>query len=453
MEHAKALLVSENPTSVEVEWNDQPWCYSYVFGTLARANLTCMRLTTLGLFVVAAAWLAGVLVRRLGAVAAFVAIASLVSWSGVPSLSVSAMCEIPAFSLMMLTGMLVLAHEKSVGRTWLYPLAGVLAGVALAIKLTAVLLIPFVAWVVISEQSDDGFRSVGQRICRRLLPFTLFASITFIVCLLPGDSLQGHFLEPHLKSSLVDKVRKIGPTLEDFLPAAGTCLFALAGLIFVRGGSSSRLVVATGLSLLFMVAVHSVHRPFWWFYRVHFAFPLSVLAGIGAAACIPTSGLWPGIRAFRLLFGLSAGCLFVTTNLPEFWTAFSRESQAPRANEDGMLARISSLGVHDGYGFSYHHILLSRAGRLRVPGLAIVSMKRFWSGDCSDALIFDTVKKFRPVLLVVAEEDANKELWRQWLADGYVRTYASAGDALYVRKDLNPVPEVMTIDQIRRMGL
>jgi hypothetical protein len=356
-------------------------------------------------------------------------------------------------SLMMLAGLLVLAHEKPAGRVWLYYLAGILAGVALAIKLTAGLMLPFAVSVVLSAQPTDQVSTVGRRIRQRFLPFGVAAFTAFVLCMLPGSSLWSHVLDPHLQASGIAEARHIAPSLGDSLPAAGALLFAIAGLFFIGGTATKRLMVAAALSLLLVVVVHSFHRPFWWFYRVHFALPVAVLAGVGAGACVPLDMLRTRSSAFKMLFGLAAGCLFLTTNVPACWSELSRRSRIPQAKEDGILARISSLREHDGFGFSYRNIVVSRAHRLMSPGLTILSKKRHWIGQSEDSKVFTAVAHSHPVFLLLEENQMREPRWRQWLADGYVRTYASGGDVLFVRKDLNPVPEVRTLHQIRAMGL
>ncbi len=455
MEHAKALLVAVAPGRMAQEWNDQPWFYSYVFGTVTKANLFCMRLTTLALFMTAAGYLTAVLSREYGPVAGLAGAVSFLSWGGVPTLALSAMCEVPSASLVLLSGLLVLAHERPGQRAWLFPLAGAVAGLGLAIKFTSGLLLPFPAWVLFWPAQRHDQANFGARVRSRFLPWMLAIVVVFAICMLPGGNTWNRTIVTHLKAGRVAAaMNNYAPGWNDFLPAAGTCALAVAAIIFCRRSDPKRLIVASSLTLVFVAIVHSIHRPFWWFYRVQFALPASVLAGVGLSLCLPSHNGKPTMAAFRTFFGLAACCLGFTTNVMLTWSELSGLCQLPRAKDDPLLTRIKSVRNAAGYGYSYRNILLSRAGRLMVPGLTILSQKRFWVNDLDDARLFDKVSHAQPLVMVLK---TNIELtdtnWLQMVSTNYVRTFTDNNWILYLRKDLNPVPEKISVQRIKDMGL
>ncbi len=456
MEHAKALLVAKQPEMVKSEWNDQTWFYSYIFGRLVRADLTCMRVLTLTLFAITLFYLAIAVSRSHGSLAALVSVVSLLSWAGIPKLAISAMLEVPSASLAMLSGLLVLVHERDHSRAWIYLLAGVLTGVAVAIKLTSVLLLPFTVTALLWRYpGENSWKSLSRQIRLKLLPWGLSSVVVLMLCMIPGHSSLSHVIASHLKASYAvgSGAKQYAPGWEDFLPAAGTCALAAAAFLFWQNVHPKRLAGAAGAAVLIVSVVYSIHRPFWWFYRVHFAFPASILAGVGLSACIPTIKSRPSAAAFRAFFGLAACCLWLTTNCVMGWLELFKLCELHTVRDDAMLAEILSFRSVAGYGFSYEDILLSQAGRLKVPGLTVLAKKRYWTGDITEEEVQDAVIKAKPVLIILNATALEESGWQKITTNDYVRCFTQENSALFVRKDLNPVPEKRSSDRIRAIGL
>ena len=139
MELSKALVVARAPEQLPKVWNDQPWFYSMVFGKVFRsfgflpliprmASLLCVALYC--------GWMRRLMPVTAGPWHHTAGVLLFLTFPSVMSLSVSAMCELPA-TLLGLIGATALFNASGPWRRILLIAGGVLLGVAINIKLTA----------------------------------------------------------------------------------------------------------------------------------------------------------------------------------------------------------------------------------------------------------------------------------------------------------------------------
>ncbi len=152
MEFCKAFLLLKRPGDAATMWNDQPWLYTIVlshlfsfFGSrpgvarvLTLASTGALLLSMLALLPKSVRW-----PGRLACVAFFI------SWTEIPALSVSAMCELPAQAVAITAVALALTGKRE--NSWWRPISsGALFGTALQLKFTAAIVFPAflaAAWV------------------------------------------------------------------------------------------------------------------------------------------------------------------------------------------------------------------------------------------------------------------------------------------------------------------
>jgi len=67
------------------------------------------------------------------------------------------------------------------------------------------------------------------------------------------------------------------------------------------------------------------------------------------------------------------------------------------------------------------------------PRLAVLSLKRFWSGDLTNAGLVAELQKSKPGVVLLAN-DSRERPFEEWLHAEYMMVYQDASHRLYARK-------------------
>jgi hypothetical protein len=214
-----------------------------------------------------------------------------------------------------------------------------------------------------------------------------------------------------------------------------------------------------GLTLV----VFSTHRPWWAYYYVHNALPLCWCAAVGLAALAH----WIRVSGFGLLsvFGLRSSdfrpqtlraahlhphrpthvlaaslmVLFCLCALP--WLGarlYLQESgirQVPKLYNCRALKEIARFRPFTQYLFADQPIYSFHSGIPVPPGLAILSLKRFWTGEMSNARLVSELEANRPGLMLLGN-DPGERCFQALLNGDYQLVYEDAGSRLYALKSI-----------------
>lgn len=444
----KALLWAQGISLYQVVWNDQPPLLTVVLGLAMRAfgaNVVVVRAiaTGFGVSLVAAH---GVVVRAgSGVLAAVTAMLCLASAPGVMALCLSAMLEAPAIG-MALWALYPILRWRNGGRwRWLALSSGLFAA-ALQIKLTALIALPALLVELVSIGPYFNCRAGRWGIVAKwvgMVGVAYTAGSIWLGMVRPAVFFAAHF------SAGVTSQEPSGEGLSFLLSLFrdhwdGLCAAAVSLLVF-RWRKDRASVRFPLIWLATATVVHSVHRPWWSIYLLHFAIPLSWIAGVGVARMVEEIGSRPVApagarfgRQWRLAsLAVTAGLLFVF-GAQRLWNFQTDLRHSPKIQDSRLILGMRRHFHETQWVYARDSMLPFHAGLPILPELAVLPAKRFWSGQISNAAIGSLLRRERPEQLLLLDREA-----RDCLIDDFVRQdyRAVRGDGrltLYVRRDLRP---------------
>lgn len=177
-----------------------------------------------------------------------------------------------------------------------------------------------------------------------------------------------------------------------------------------------------GTLLLTVSATHLVNRPFWYYYGLHFAIPISILTGISLGkvtmslmrACegntVRQVVLKPGFivnwytvaRASALTLILSGVIVYSANRLAFEWL---RLRAAPKVNEYFMVRLLkANAPATNRWLFTEDLMYAVHAGLIVPPEVAIIPAKRRWSGQISEEYVEQQLLRYLPGQIYLSSE-------------------------------------------------
>jgi hypothetical protein len=444
MEVAKSLQFLLHPQNVGKMWNDQPPFFS-MFGAMVfqvfgpSMNASRMAIVILGLLMPLVWSIYSCQLDRKWAGP----IAVLLLWFAVPDYFAAFMLEAPAYSVGTAALLPLLICKQS--RLTLL-ISAFIASLALLIKLTAAfaLVVPFM-WLLQRNWRYAlgwGVGAVGLTFCASLvLPGWSWADMRASHLNFANDQIWQYHLE--------------GRT---YAEAWFICLLAIFSVAsrYVKGQLGP--IVPWISAALAAILVHLLHRPFWHYYNVHLIAPLAVLAGVGLL------DLWRSLERASVsnlerttLTGVaSIVCLLW------FWQRETQIADIQRGSiiisKSPIVAKLRSLGESGHSAFSMSPLWTFTAGQVQTPPeLTVLPLKRFWSGQISDAAIANMLASNRVDAIVLGQDALKEPAWTNLLS-GYLPTAREGPAILFERRELNPKPIDLRLEsqlkvQLGRLGL
>ncbi len=478
-------------------WSDQPPLFTQILAALfgiVGPSILWARVLTL---VFSAGLLFGLfdlVGRKSGLVAAWSAVALLFSAPLYLTLSASVMQEVPAFSLAILSAAALSRWGDNRKFAWLLGSA-VLFAAALMIKFTAALVLPAILvefWLMRpgsrmypfsagpqgssagwqpavsptgSRQSPEPGGGVGgsQRLrianprhgrlpvcatpeARAVLLWAGAAAATMLLLALAfGIGNVSMLAVPHLGPRVIPGVSK--PS--DFaLPASlflghwDVYLTAAVALWLVASKKLWREAAFPATLLVTVSLVHVLHRPWWSPYYLHHAIPLAWLAGLGVrefarelhAAFASRQGLRLRTVAAAVLVAVLAA-----QSATRLAGEVNRIRTARTIASDRVLGRIATYRGRTRWIYTQPVIYAFHAGIPVPPELAVLSLKRFWSGQMTWRSLLEILEKYHPEQMLLVKTSMAPE-WAQFLKADYVIELDEGERVLYVAKALKAGP-------------
>lgn len=441
-ELAKAFLYHQGIPLYSRVWNDQPPLFTgllhWVF-LVTGPSLLAARLLVLGFGLLLLGSLAGAVARRSGRVSAVAATLLLAASPFFLSLSVSVMQEIPAFGLGM-ASLLVLMIGGGSRRLAVW--AGLLLGCALMVKFTAALLIPAMLMLMALQGSEWKSRfKTAAALSTAALAACMVAGAWF------GFGGFSMLAQPHIQPQSLPGISKASDYRFPFKIVAEHWEGYACVLGALVAAWKRRLwrELAVPLTLLVTVTlVHLLHRPWWYCYYLHHAIPIAWIGGVlmrelgrAPVAALKAASLNP-----KALAAVAALAMVGCVSLLRVEHEFRRILTSARIQDSAVLARIDALQKETQW-FYAQPVIYSFHARLPVPPeLAVVTLKRYWSGQMTWQELFRTVSAYRPEQMLLFKATMGPE-WKELLATQYRLDWEDAEMALYVQKSLvaTPLPE------------
>jgi hypothetical protein len=319
-------------------------------------------------------------------------------------------------------------------------------GVALEIKLTAMLVVPAML-VEIALTRLAGCNPSWQKISRlNVLQWAMAVGITFAVIGLiwGGGSFQSSY-----KSHFVEHSASGMGRPEDFPPPVSLVrdhleciLAAIVGLALVAQQRRWRAFAFPIVLLITALMVHTFHRPWWDYYYLHLAIPLAWLAGFAVSEAIASSSrllskshfnlssanTWKGI----ILCCLLAAALVRSEKRLEADVKDLR--QRPIVEASPVLAKMREYAgrTHWVYVQFGKEMYPFHAQLLMPPEIAMVTLKRYWSDQITTGEIVETCRRYQIEQLLLNPAKIEDD-WKGFIGD-YDIVYQDTNSVLYVAK-------------------
>ena len=411
----KAWMLHEGFALYQPVWNDQPPLHSWIVSIVFRVfgpSAGMARAVSIAMATGLLLMLHDMVRKDSGRLSAAVSVLCLMAWPRFIPLSVSAMLEIPTMFMGVATLWFLHRHFDS-GRASFVAWSGMVFGLGMGTKLTVALFGPAVAACLLAtgglqDMARNTGRSEGLRL-RRHGRLVVWGSAAFAVNLMvaavawlqlpPGDGpgigmlLESHF-SPQVRRTLAtsgEHAFGMGDVLEgwQFLFAAvpGACKVA-----------RSRRVFDWVPIMIFGTAcvMHTLNRPYWDYYTIHFGIPVCWLVGHGGGMVFrrlvspkPTDGSWDRMPWVAAGIAFCAMGAFVVLRIADV-TMNLRDQ--PKVADVPWVNRLRTDAAGERWVFTDRPIVAFHARKLVPPEIALLPLKRYWSGQIEPARVFQIAR-------------------------------------------------------------
>jgi hypothetical protein len=441
-ELAKAFLRYQGFRLYSEIWSDQPPLLTECLNALFRAagpSILAARILTVAFSVTLLLTLYDAVRGRSGRWAAWSAVVLLLSAPLFLSLSVSVMQEMPAFALGM-ASLWALVRWSEKRRLFYLILSGALLAAALMIKFTAGLLIP-------AALGEIALASSPLRKRPRIFLLNVFQwgaavmAVSVVLGSLLGFGGFAMLIAPHVQAEAIPGASKPSDFAFPVPLLLGhweVWLSATVALIVITSKKLWREAAVPAVLFLTVTLVHCLHRPWWYCYYLHHAIPLAWLSAIAVREV--GQEVWNAARkADRLRLRTVMAAVLLTALAVQSGTRLMAEIDKIRskgqAGTDAMLAHINNYREQTHWIYAQPVIYAFHA-RLRVPPeLAVVALKRYWSGQMTWQQLLTLVQKYRPEQMLLFKSTMGPE-WTDFLKSNYVIDYDDGQKVLYIAKSL-----------------
>ena len=392
-----------------------------------------------------------------GALAGVLAVAILIASPGYLELSVSCMQEI--LVLAPVVASLACVASGKIGRRWLLTAVGAsVFGFALQMKLIGFMYFPLALLVMglrewtlansSARETSKGQRSPKAFALRYLVASSTLFSVVALAAFVALNYSTGSSLILQLKQAWAAHFAQ-AQSFEYGAPANhpfdwaillrnwDVTLPAFVGVVLLLRRVRREpwaLIPLAWLALTF--AVFSTHVPWWTYYYVHNSIPLAWCAAvgwIGAAEVV--------VRQSKVLiaFSVAASLCFVAWMCGRVYLQVQSIRQSPKLSSSLVLKEIARYKPFTEFLFADEPIYSFHSGIPMPPHLAVISLKRLWSGDMTPAKLRAEMQQTKPGLILLNND--TQELPFQDLIDTeYRMCYQDARHRLFVLKSISRRP-------------
>ena len=497
-ELAKATLCLKGHHLYTEVWNDQPPLHTFlVTGILKHISPSVLgpRLLTVGFSVVLLVAVFVIVRQVSGLFVASLTTGMIIASPGFVELSSSCMLEIPALAT-ALAAIAVLFYETPAlpGVSWREILAGAVFGLALQMKLVPVIYLPLAALVILIRvrARRHSLKGVIARMAMFIVALA-FAYVGSDLLIERGtylthfqQSWKSHFGAVKASSEygspsehpfdwgvlwknwdvtvpavlgVIVLVRRFREGRENQFRQGDDRLTGGNGENGGDGGKTpgGRLAVeGVALPLMWMAlsfGVFGVHKPWWAYYYLHTAIPLCWCAatGIGFFSAWKTERMGrkaaksecvdrPAAKNRSLGWAVVAGAAGLFASCTIGWMAARVYLQvanlrgAPKIESSPVIAQMRRCQPFVQWMYADKPIYSVHNGIPVVPSLAVMPVKRFWSGELDNAGIRRELEKYRPGLVVLLN-DGRDVPFKSLLDAQYQMVYMDPDNRMYALKE------------------
>jgi hypothetical protein len=183
--------------------------------------------------------------------------------------------------------------------------------------------------------------------------------------------------------------------------------------------------------LVLTLLVFGIHRPWWSYYFVHNAIPMCWLGSIGFVFLLQKvyARQSLGFRILALLFGVGAIGWMGT----RVFLQIKSIQDSPQIFSSLLLKQIQKIEPPARFIYSVEPIYSFQSGIPFPPALAVVSRKRFWSGQMTFDRLIQDIEKARPEVMILAN-DGQESALEELVFTKYQLKYEDSSYRLYTIK-------------------
>ncbi len=417
----KAMMTLKSFDLYSEVWSDQPPVLTYILAAVFRfvgLKVNAGRLLILAMSAATIGAATDYLTRRWGVAHALFGFIALVTLPFFTTLSVSIMIGLPSIAFAMLSFVSLDRWHQHDGVVWLVG-SGILLTLSVFTKIWTVILGPiFLLGILLHiwREREPGSRFLDQ--ARPLFWWALgiipLALVIIVSMISPENLLQ--LVEVHLAAGdtsdlqVIAETRSINAFLEDSLFLFGLSFLGSLYVIYKKAWHALYLIawVLIGYAFLAWVVV-----PAWFHHQLFITIPAAVLGGIAVGSSIRDllhktreSGLMKLSALPALLVLLFTGCFLIEripptannfqTNLPNF--------RAPDLSQDvdfEIVAIIGNYAEQTNFLFTDRPMYAFRSGVAMPPELAVITQKRYSTGDPTQEEIYAALMRTKPEQIVI----------------------------------------------------
>lgn len=471
-ELAKVTLVSKGYKLYSEVWNDQPPLHTFLVAQVIKRlpPLLGARLVTTAFTAVLLASVFVMVGRTSGWRMGAITVGLLILSPGFLELSASCMLEIPALAV-ALAGLAVLVVGPQTGWRVIAGFAGVLFGLAALIKLVPLYLLPLAALLlwwrqptakfpsertgsspIVFASSMDWRRFQSLLVSLGVLGASLMVSLVFTDWLIEAGAFLKHFQQSWASHFGGVQSYEYGSPAEHSFEWSimlknwdATAPAVLGMIVSVTRLRKSHYAILPLVWLALALIVFTNHKPWWSYYYVHIAIPLCWCAAIGLETAYAfilkrLAGLKRGKRKSGRMVGLriigGAGAATLLTLLLVGWMGARVYLQIvalrglPQLHAALVLREIEPLKPFSRWLYTDQLVYSFHADLPLPPPLAVVPLKRLWSGDMTNARIAAEIERFKPEIILL-RNDNQATSFQELLNLEYRLIYQDTNQRLY----------------------
>lgn len=417
----KAMMTLKGFDLYSQVWSDQPPVLTYMLAGLFRLVGLKVNAGRLLILLLSAATIgagADYLARRWGVLHAVLGAFALITLPFYTTLSVSIMIGLPAIAFAMLS-FACLDRWHASGQPVYLIASGIFLALSIFTKLWTAILGPiFMVGILLqSWKRSDGDSGITGRL-RPLLWWALgILPVTLVVALfMVGPTNLTQLVTVHLQArttpemQLIDETRSINSFLTDSIPLF---LLALAGaliVIYKRAWHALYLIAWTlaGYGFLAWVVV-----PAWFHHQLLVTIPAALLAAIALSAAVEDlfvrarkSEFWK-LKTVPWFVVIAVGVYFVIDRTPPTANNFRLNFpnfRTPDLSQDvdfEIVALIGDYSDRTSYLFTDRPMYAFRSGVAMPPELAVITQKRYSTGDPTQEEIYAVLMETKPEQIII----------------------------------------------------
>jgi 4-amino-4-deoxy-L-arabinose transferase-like glycosyltransferase len=404
-EFSKALLYLKGFHFYSEVWNDEPPLYPYLLAHVVQHfsfSILAARLMAVGFGLLLLGSLFSLSLNLGNLRTSVCAVALLIASPGFLDLASSCMVEIPTVAFVVATFALLSLPGRH-RWPWLDIGAGVLFGIALQMKVIAVIYLPLIVLMLWLRHRLPLGKLLFSALVIGGMAVVTFAAINAMTGCLLWLQLQqawaSHFAGT--KSFEYGSPADYAFDWKLLLKNWDIVVPVILGVgFFARRIRAQPLMIFPLAWLALTLAIVSTHKPWWASYYLHNTVPLCWCAAIALDAALA----WAGNRRIQIaliaIYLLGAGAWMGM----RIYLEITRMRSSPRLFNSLVLSEINRYKPFTKFMFTTEGVYSFHSGIPLPPQLGEISLKRLWSGDMTNAKWAADIAAVKPGVILVANQ-------------------------------------------------